>query len=79
MKFAGNQAAGKSQRFPDLPDRCLPPHSVTCLKSRNRTICRDILFAGLFDNPELEINEEVFAEVTYHAAYEPLPHPHQPV
>lgn len=29
-------------------------------------------FAALFRNPELEINRQIYSEVTYHAAYEPM-------
>lgn len=71
MKFAGNQAAGtvsdslisQIDIYPTLCDM-LGLEKPDYLQGRS--------FISLFENPELEINDEVFAEVTYHAAYEPM-------
>ena len=71
MKFAGNQAAGKvSDSLISQID--VYPTLCDLLEIEKPDYLQGHSFAGLFDNPELEINEEVFAEVTYHAAYEPM-------
>lgn len=71
MKYKGNQAAGKVcdsllSQVDVFPTLCemndLPKPDYLQGKS----------FAGVFENPDSEIRDEIFAEVTYHAAYEPM-------
>lgn len=71
MKFAGNQAVGKvSDSLISQID--VYPTICDMLEIRKPDYLQGRSFAGLFTDPEQEINSEVFAEVTYHAAYEPM-------
>lgn len=71
MKFKGNPAAGRQSDslisqidvFPTLCD-LIGVQKPDYLQGRS--------FAGVFEDTELKIRNEIFAEVTYHAAYEPM-------
>lgn len=71
MKYKGNPAAGKVcnsllSQVDVFPTLCemngLPKPEYLQGKS----------FAGVFENLDAKIRDEIFAEVTYHAAYEPM-------
>ncbi|NBI92481.1 hypothetical protein D3Z45_18375 [Lachnospiraceae bacterium] len=71
MKYKGNPAAGKAcdsllSHIDVFPTLC----EMNGLEKPDYLQGKS--FAGIFVKPELEINDEVFSEVTYHAAYEPM-------
>lgn len=71
IKFAGNQAAGMAT---DSLISQIDVYPTLCdmLGFEKPEYLQGKSFAELFENPEKEINGEIFAEVTYHGAYEPI-------
>ena len=71
MKYKGNAAAGKVSDsllsqidiFPTLCDM-VGLTKPDYLQGKS--------FVEVFENPEAKINDEIYSEVTYHAAYEPM-------
>lgn len=71
IKYTGNPAEGKvSDSMISQID--LYPTLCDMLGLEKPKYLQGNSFIEVFEDPDKEINEEIFAEVTYHAAYEPM-------